>query len=170
MRKILIVASLVASLTAGVTVAEAKPGEGKGKANGNLKVDGGHGRTAPTGLTPTTRSGRCARVRRVGFLLKGTFVSGDATSVTLNATRMNPHARRSGLVTAGAPFTAIVSDPARIRYVNRTGPADAQPTDRVKVAGKVTRLRRGCPSDGFVPELTIKRVTVVGPELEEAAE
>jgi len=137
MKKILTAASLAAALAAGgVTMADAQPAENQAK--------------------------KCAKPKKVGFLVKGTFVSGDATSVTLKVTRANKHALRSGLVTVGSDYTATPKNPAKIRYRNRTGPADAQPTDRVKVKGKVTKLRKGCTDASFSPTAKVRKVIVKG--------
>jgi hypothetical protein len=91
-------------------------------------------------------------------------VSADATSVTLRVTKANRHARKSGLVSVGEEYTATPTNASRIRYVNRTGPADAQPTDRVRVIGKVTVQKRKCATDDFTPAATVRKVTVKGPD------
>ena len=83
--------------------------------------------------------------------------------MTLKVTRANRHATKSGLVTVGRNFTVTSS---RIRYVNRTGPGDAQASDNVKVVGKVTQLKRKCSTAtrSFRPVATIRSVKVKGPE------
>ena len=140
MKRILLTASLVTALAAGgVTMADARPAEG-GKAQGQAK--------------------KCTKPNKVGFVVRGTFVSADATSVTLKVTKANRHARKSGLVTVGESFTATPSDASKIRYVGRTGASDAQPTDKVKVKGKVTRLKKGCSDESFSPTATIRKVVV----------
>jgi hypothetical protein len=97
-------------------------------------------------------------------VVSGTYVSGDATSVTLLVKKANRHARKSELVTVGEQYTATPTKASRIRYVNRTGPTDAQPTDKVKVVGKVTVQKRKCSTDDFTPEATVRKVTVIGPD------
>jgi len=151
LNRIALVATLAAALIGGST-AQARHGEdhARGKA-GDQARDGkanGHAK-------------KCSKLRNVGFVVKGTFVSGDPQSVTLTVTKANRHARLSGLVTLGENFTATPTDPDRIKYVNRTGPGDAQPTDRVRVKGKVTKLKRGCDSEGFTPTATVRRVKVI---------
>ena len=158
MKNLIVISGLVAALATGSSVAQAGPGKGGG--------DGARGK-APQSKSKGKSKGatkRCAKVRKVGFVLSGTFVSGDATSVTLMVTRANRHATRSGLVTVGTEFIATPTRAGRIRYVNRTGPDDAQATDKVKVVGKVTQLKRKCSTTGFTPVATIRSVKVKGPE------
>jgi len=156
LKNLIVISGLVVALATGSSVAQAGPGKGAG--------DGARGK-APQSKSKGKSKGatkRCAKVRKVGFVVAGTFVrSGDATSVTLMVTRANRHATRSGLVKVGEEFTATSS---RIRYVNRTGPGDAQATDKVKVVGKVTQLKRKCSTTGFTPVATIRSVKVKGPE------
>ena len=155
MKNLIVISGLVVALATGSSVAQAGPGKGG--------ADGARGK-APQSKSKGKSKGatkRCAKVRKVGFVLSGTFVSGDATSVTLMVTRANRHATRSGLVKVGKEFTATSS---RSRYVNRTGPGDAQATDKVKVVGKVTQLKRKCSTTGFTPVATIRSVKVKGPE------
>jgi len=144
-KTILLTTVLGAALAVGGVAAEAKPGaHAKGPAKaGKAK---GHAK-------------KCAKPRNVGFVVKGTFVSGDATGVTLKVTKANRHALKSGLVTVGDNYTATA---AKIRYVNRTGPSDAQATDKVRVVGKVTKLKKGCSASGFTPTATVRKVMVIG--------
>jgi hypothetical protein len=166
----MLTATLVAALACGSALAQAHVPRGlPGK---RVAKRGKGGARRAKGRMPGKRgarrvrdgASRCARVRKVAFLVGGTFLSGDDTSVTLTVKRANRHARDSGLVTIGEPFTATPTDPARIRYVNRTGPSDAQPTDKVVVIGRVTKLRRGCSAVGFTPTVKIRKVVVIGPE------
>jgi len=160
LKNLIVISGLVVALATGSSVAQAGPGKGG--------ADGARGK-APQSKSKGKSKGatkRCAKVRKVGFVLSGTFVSGTPTSgtptsVTLLVTRANRHATRSGLVKVGKEFTATSS---RSRYVNRTGPGDAQATDKVKVVGKVTQLKRKCSTTGFTPVATIRSVKVKGPE------
>lgn len=153
-KTILLTTMLGAALAVGGVAAEAKPGA---HAKGPAKAGKGKGHAK-----------KCAKPRKVGFVVKGTFVSGDATGVTLTVTKANRHALKSGLVTVGGEYTATPADPAKIRYVNRTGPGEAQATDKVRVIGKVTALKKGCPAAGFTPTATVRKVKVIGPEVEGA--
>ncbi len=154
MKNLIVISGLVVALATGSSVAQAGPGKGGG--------DGARGK-APQSKSKGKSKGatkRCAKVRKVGFVLSGTFVSGTSTSVILMVTRANRHATRSGLVEVGTVFIATPTRAGRIRYVNRTGPDDAQ----VKVVGKVTQLKRKCGTTGFTPVATIRSVKVKGPE------
>jgi hypothetical protein len=144
-RKILLALALVAALATGSTVADATPGHGHAK---------GHAK-------------KCAKLLKVGFVVRGTFVSADDTSVTLNVTKANRHALRSELVEVGEEFVASPANADRIKYVNRSGPTDAQVGDRVKVVGKVTKLKHGCDDAGFSPTATVRLVVVTGPGTDE---
>ena len=155
MKNAIVISGLVVALATGASVAQAGPGH-----------DGDHSRAdAPRSESKAKGpSKRCAKPRKVGFVVAGTYVSGDATSVTLKVTRANRHARKSELVKVGEEYTATPTKASRIRYVNRTGPGDAQPTDRVRVIGKVTVQKRKCQTDDFTPEATVRKVTVTGPD------
>jgi hypothetical protein len=164
-RKALLTTTLVAALAGATAPAQGHPGPADQPGPGDhprLRAPGDH----PSGAN----SHKCSRVRRVGFVVKGTFVSGDATSVALEVTKANKHALKSGLVSVGDNYTATVSDPSRIRYVNRSGPADAQPTDKVRVRGKVTKLKHGCSDEGFTPTVTVRRISVIGPDTQSSSE
>jgi hypothetical protein len=154
LKKLALIIGLAAVSAGGATLAEAK---GPGHERPDATTHNG-------GSANKGRAKRCAKPRKVGFVVKGTFVSGDAVSVTLKVVKANRHAVKSGLVTVGDDYTATPSKPSRIRYVNRTGPTDAQPTDKVRVAGKVTALKRGCSADGFTPTASVRKVMVIGPE------
>ena len=163
MKNLIVVSGLALALATGSSVAQAGPGK-------SPERDSGATAPSETHKKSKGKSKRCAKLRKVGFVVAGTYVSGDATSVTLVVTRANRHARKSGLVTVGEQYTATPSKASRIRYVNRTGPADAQPTDRVKVVGKVTVQKRKCATDDFTPEATVRKVTVIGPETQPEAQ
>jgi ribosomal protein L15 len=155
LKNLLVISGLVVALATGASVAQAGPGH----SGDHSRADSPRAESKSKG-----QSKRCAKVRKVGFVVAGTYVSGDATSVTLLVTRVNRHAKKSGLVTVGEQYTATPTKASRIRYVNRSGPADAQPTDRVRVVGKVTVQKRKCATEDFTPEATVRKVTVTGPE------
>lgn len=165
MKKLALVVGLMASLVGGSTLAEAA-GQGKARSGGAGKSEAAAGPKAGA----KGKSRKCAKPRRVGFVVRGTFVSGDATSVTLKVLKANRHALRSGLVTIGEDFTAAPTRAGRIRYVNRSGPGDAQATDKVRAVGKVTKLKRGCSSQNFTPRAKVRKVTVVAPEPDDQPE
>jgi hypothetical protein len=167
-RKALLTTTLIAALAGATAPAQGHPGAGDHPGPGDHPHLGAH---PGSGDHPSGANGhKCSRVRRVGFVVKGTFVSGDASSVALEVTKANEHAVKSGLVSVGANYTATVSDPSRIRYVNRSGPADAQPSDKVRVRGKVTKLKHGCSDEGFTPTVTVHRISVIGPDTQSSSE
>ena len=143
-KTILLTTVLGAALAVGGVAAEAKPGA---HAKGPAKAGKAKG-----------HSKKCAKPRTVGFVVKGTFVSGAEKSVTLKVTKANRHARKSGLVTIGENFTAVAR---KVRYVNSSGPADAQVGDKVRVVGKVTKLKKGCSAGGFTPAASVRKATVL---------
>ncbi len=145
MRKILLALALMAALATGATVADATPGHGHAK---------GHAK-------------KCSKLLKVGFVVRGTLLSADATSVRLTVTKANRHALNSGEVEEGQPFTATPANADRIKYVNRTGPSDAHVGDRVKVVGKVTKPKHGCATANFSATVTVRLVVVTGPGTDE---
>ena len=153
-KTILLTTALGAALAAGGVAAEARPGA--------------HGKGATKAGKAKGHAKKCAKARKVGFVVRGTFVSGTGRTVTLTVTKANRHARKSGLVTAGENFTITAR---KVRYVHRSGPSDAEVGDKVRVVGKVTKLKKGCSASGFTPAATARKVTVVGsPEAPETAD
>ncbi len=106
--------------------------------------------------------------QRVGFALSGVGVTGLSASegkltgpFTLDPTSANKAARKlleidrtfiKGTETTSVP--AVAGDEVKLRLVGLTDASQIQPTDRVKVIGKVTR-------DG---ELNIRKITVKRPD------
>lgn len=166
MKNAIVISGLVVALATGASVAQAGPG----RDGDHPRADGDHSAAAgPRAEKKSQRQAkRCAKPRKVGIVVAGTYVSADATSVTLMVTKVNRHARKSGLVTVGEQYTATPTTASRIRYVNRTGPTDAQPSDRVRVIGKVTVQKRKCATEDFTPDATVRKVTVKGPDTEDA--
>lgn len=143
-KTILLTTVLGAALAVGGVAAEAKPGAHAKKPAKAGKAKG--------------YARKCAKPRKVGFVVKGAFVSGADKTVTLKVTKANRHARKSGLVTVGENFTAVAR---KVRYVNSGGPADAEAGDKVRVVGKVTKLKKGCTASGFTPAASVRKVTVL---------
>jgi hypothetical protein len=110
--------------------------------------------------------GRCAKVQSVGFSAAGSLSSFTADSVTLTVTRANRHAR-DYIASAGATFSLTG---ARLSFRGVTDAdasgtvdlADVLPTDVVRVAGKVSRPKRGCPAADAV--VTLRKVQVKRPD------
>ena len=102
--------------------------------------------------------GRCA-ARSVGFnasgtLLTATLTPGDAGrysgTISVMVTRANH----------GAPKgeqTYTLTD-ARVKFREGVDAAAPVAGSRVKIGGKITKLNKKCPTDGFVPTVTVQRV------------
>ncbi len=99
--------------------------------------------------------------RNVGYNASGTLVSATLTPTTdgryngtleVTLTRANHHAP------TGAQTFTLTN--ARVKFhkgVDATAPA---PGGRVRLHGKITRLPKKCPADGFTPAITIKKVDI----------
>ncbi|MDX6676032.1 MAG: hypothetical protein QOE31_84 [Solirubrobacteraceae bacterium] len=104
--------------------------------------------------------GRCG-ARSVGFNASGTLVTATLTAgeagrysgtISIAVTRANH----------GAPKgeqTYTLTD-ARVRFRNGVDAAAPAAGSRVKLSGKITKLTRKCPTDGFEPAVTVARVDV----------
>jgi hypothetical protein len=146
-------AAMAAAALVGAPVqgAAAKPGE-----HGSHGLSGQHG--------------RCAKPQSVGFAAAGTLAGYTAGSVTLTVTRANKHAR-TFIAGAGSTFSTAG---ARVRFDGVTDAdgsgtvdfADVLPTDVVRVIGKVSRPKHGCPAGDAA--LTLRKVQVVRPDTAEA--
>jgi hypothetical protein len=49
---------------------------------------------------------------------------------------------------------------SRVRFHNGVDPAAPAPGSRVKLHGKITKLRKGCPTQGFTSQVTVKKVDI----------
>jgi len=101
----------------------------------------------------------------VGYNATGTLVSAALTpaekkgrydgTIKVNVTKANHHAP-----TGAETFTLTAT---RVRFhhgVDATAPATGS---RVKLHGKITRLSKHCPQEGFTPVITIKKVDIRQP-------
>ena len=168
MRRLQTIASLAA---AGALVAVPAVGQAHHK-TGHAK--GGNGGGA---------SKTCAKKKAVnkGFVVKGTLVSfgagapaaGDET-VTVTVTKMNRHARRSGLTDADSAasgtqytLTGANGDPFNVQLSDFDGPTDTPSAgDRVRIVGKVAVTRKKCAPAGTSLEdrygdVDVRRVKIV---------
>jgi len=114
------------------------------------------------------KSKRCTP-RRVAYVASGTLASQTLTknadgtydgTLTVNVTRSNNHAKSD----KGTARTYTLDD-ARLSFdvpdrdANGTvDAADLRAGDRVKVIGRITRLKKRCDSTGFTPTVTVKKV------------
>ena len=114
---------------------------------------------------PTTSMGagkgeskRCERTPTVGYSVSGTFVSGDASSVTITVTGANGHARKSGeladmdatqdgVQVAGGTYT-VSGDEFKLRLNEYDELDTPSPGDPVMVIGQIPRTRAKCAPEG----------------------
>jgi hypothetical protein len=121
------------------------------------------------------KPGRC-EPRGVGYNARGTLLSSSLTqsagaatperrddrytgSLKVNVTKANHRAP-----TGEQTFTL---DNARVKFADadHNGVADEPKAgDRVKLHGKITRLKRKCDQTGFTPEITVRRVQFKAPK------
>lgn len=112
--------------------------------------------------TPTSppSSHRCVP-HKVGYNASGTLVSASLTA--------EGHHRYSGTLevklvkaTHGAPtgdqtFTLTA---AKVFFHHGVDPAALAVGSRVKLHGKITKLAKHCPTEGFTPTITVKKVDI----------
>jgi len=146
LKKLIVVALAgLATLALPVVGASAKPPWAGGE-----KAGGQHG-----------KSHRCAKPRRVGFVVAGSLAAWDGTSMTLTVARGNRHARR--WLDVNEPVFDLTDLTVRFNGVadgdasGTVDMADVLPTDRVRVSGKLALPKRGCVGDS---ELVVRRVRV----------
>lgn len=110
--------------------------------------------------TKSPKRDRCDP-RRVGYNASGKLVSSALTkgengrysgTIVVDVTRAN-HRAPKGTQT----FTL---ENARVRFGKGVDPAAPAAGSRVKLHGKTTKLRKGCPTEGFTPTTTIRSVSI----------
>jgi hypothetical protein len=97
------------------------------------------------GLSP----GGCRRIASDNSL-------GDPFCSRVNVTRANHHA-----ATGDQTFTLAG---ARVKFHHGVDPTAPAPGSRVKLHGKVTKLSKHCPTEGFTPTITVKKVDIAQPK------
>jgi hypothetical protein len=125
---------------------------------GAVAKPGGHESHGP--------KGKCAKVQSVGFSAAGTLAGYTADSVTVDVKRANKHAR-GYIAAAGSTFSL---GGARVKFAGVTDAdgsgsvdfADVLPTEVVKLTGKVSRAKKGCPVTESA--LKLRKVQVVRPD------
>jgi hypothetical protein len=97
----------------------------------------------------------------VGYYASGTLVSFSLTaeehgrySGTLEAALTKAN---HGAPTGDQPFTLAS---ARVRFHRGVDPTAPAAGSRVKLHGKITKLAKRCPTEGFTPTITIKKVDI----------
>jgi hypothetical protein len=106
--------------------------------------------------------------KNVGVKIKGTLVSSNLTQTAGAATPKRGDDRYSGdlVVTVGKGNHGVPKgeqsytlDNARVKFHPRNDTVTAA-GDRVHISGKITKLKKKCSSDGFVPAVTVKKVDI----------
>ncbi len=112
----------------------------------------------------------------VGYNARGTLVSSSLTQSAGAATPERRDDRYSGSVTvnvtkanhkASTGEQTFTLDNAKVKFADadHNDVADEPKAgDRVKLHGKVTKLRRKCDQTGFTPEVTLRRVQFKAPK------
>jgi hypothetical protein len=115
------------------------------------------------------RPGQC-EPRAVGFNASGTLLGQALTQTAGGDTAKRTDDRYSGTVTVnvlkanhGAPTGnqtyTLENDRAKFHDADHDHVADVPAVgDRVKVKGKITRLKKKCDSSGFTPTIDVRRV------------
>jgi hypothetical protein len=84
---------------------------------------------------------RCAKQVKRGLVVKGTFVSGDATTVELLVTKVNKHAKAAGY----DPGETVSFTPSKgVSYVDYEASEPADSDDRVRVVGRAVYTKKKC--------------------------
>jgi hypothetical protein len=123
----------------------------------------------------SAKVGKC-QPRAVGYNARGTFVSSSLTQTAGAATPELGDDRYSGSVTVNvakanhkAPTAdqMFTLDNAKVKFADAddNGVADVPVAgDRVKLHGKITRLKRKCDQTGFTPQVTVRKVQFKAPK------
>lgn len=101
----------------------------------------------------------------VGYNATGTLVSAALTpaaakgrydgTIEVTVSKANHHAP------TGAQTFTLAS--ARVKFHHGVDSAAPAPGSRVKLHGKITKLSRHCPQEGFTPVITVKKVDIHQP-------
>jgi hypothetical protein len=112
---------------------------------------------------PPTHSHRCVP-HNVGYRAGGTLVSAALTPaghhrysgpLVVDLTRAN---HRAPVGEMSLALTMV-----RVGFHHGVDPASPAAGSRVKLHGKITALRRRCPSAGFTPTVTVRKVDIWTP-------
>ncbi len=134
----------------------------KGKAKGHSKAQG--------------KSCADKKTVKKGFVVRGTLVSANETSVVITVTGANRHARISGELTdqnSAAPGVQVAGssykvdatdDPFRVKLSDYEGTDTPSVGDAVRIVGKVAVTRKKCAAGDTVAErygvVDIRRVKI----------
>jgi len=110
----------------------------------------------------------CSKPLSVGYNARGTFVSATLTQTKGQDTAKQGDDRWSGPITVNvtkanhkAPTGEQTFTLTNARVFSREAPKAG---DKVRLHGKITKLRHGCDATGFTPEITVRHVHVAAPK------
>jgi hypothetical protein len=128
-----------------------------------------HAHEHPAKQRKAAKVGKC-QPRAVGYNARGTLVSATLNQTAGALTPERGDDRYSGTVevdvkkanhkapTGPQPFT-LTDAKVKFADADHNGVADVPAAgDRVKLHGKITRLKRRCDQTGFTPEITVRHV------------
>ena len=99
------------------------------------------GKPANPGSQGQGATKRCQKNVKRGLVVKGTFVSGDATTVELLITKVNRHAKAAGY----DPGETVSFTPTKgVSYVDYEASEGADSDDPVRVQGKAAFTKKKC--------------------------
>jgi hypothetical protein len=110
--------------------------------------------------TPPSESHKCVP-HNVGYNAVGTLVDSALTAeengrysgtLEVKLTRANHHAP-----TGEQTFTLTG---AKVKFHHGVDPTAPAAGSRVKLHGKITKLSKHCPTEGFTPTITVKKVDI----------
>ena len=114
-----------------------------------------------TGPAPPASRPLDCTPRNHGYEATGTLVSSALTknadgrydgTITVNVTKANHKAP-----TGSQSYTL---DNAKVKFHHGVDPLVPAVGSRVKIHGKITRLNKKCPTTGFTPTVTVKKVDI----------
>jgi hypothetical protein len=99
--------------------------------------------------------------RSVGYGATGSLVSSSLTSVgngrSSGTIEVEVSKANHGGSTGDQTFTL---EGARVKFHHGVDAQSPAPGSRVKLHGKITKLAKHCSSEGFTPEVTVKKVDI----------
>ena len=126
-------------------------------------------KVAYTPATPAAPAAKNCTPRSVGFHATGTLVASNLTAdgdgrysgtIEVDVTRAN-HKAPTGAQT----YTLSA---ARVKFHHGVDAQSPAVGSRVKVHGKITKLGKRCSTEGFTPEITVRKVDVRQPKQNKA--
>jgi hypothetical protein len=115
----------------------------------------------PAPPPPPPPSSHHCQPHNVGYNASGVLVSASLTAeehhrysgtLEVKLAKVNHHA-----ASGDQTFTLTA---ARVIFHHGVDPISPAPGSRVKLHGKITKLAKRCPTEGFTPTITIKKVDI----------